>query len=157
MRKLLFPLYIISILISCQGCGSVKTQEDIPMQKLTGIWLRQGDASAGDTIKIQYIQESNQFIGVLTKVSQHSKMFGYQPGDVKWKFIRINDDHTILIQNLNSTITREEESGRILSTEKTYGPFLITVIDENHISMQNQGIPDNRRIGNHQTWRRISK
>lgn len=119
--------------------------------------MREGDASAGDTIKIEHFENENATVGILTKVSNHSKMFGYQPGDVKWKFVRINDDDTILIQNLNSTITREEQSGRIISTQKIYGPFLITVIDENTISMQNKDTADDQRIGNLQKWRRISR
>lgn len=159
MRKLLFFFCLTAILLSCQSWSSVKAEESADhIKKLSGVWLREGDASAGDVIKIEYIQEQNITVGILTKVSNHSKMFGYQPGDIKWKLIRINDDGSILINNLNSTITREEGSGRIISTVKTYGPFLITVRDRNLISLQNKDTSaDDHRIGNEQKWRRISK
>lgn len=158
MRKLPFFFCLAAVLLSCQSWASVKAEEPADhIKKLTGVWLREGDASAGDVIKIEHIEEQNVTVGVLTKVSNHSKMFGYQPGDIKWKLIRINEDGTILINNLNSTITREEASGRIISTVKTYGPFLITVRDENLISLQNKDTADDHRIGNEQKWRRISK
>lgn len=153
---MLFLFCLVLCAASCRSTASVDADDPVRAKHLSGVWVREGDPSAGDVIRIEQSGEGNELIGVLIKVSNHSKMFGYEPGDVKWKFVTINNDGTILIKNLNSTLVREEGTGRVISITKNYGSFLVTVISKTQISLQNQDTTDSKRIGNDQKWRKIS-
>lgn len=160
MRKLLVGILLIctlTIFTSCRSAtASLEEIEEPPkLRQLSGVWRREGDKSEGDIVNIIFYEDGRQPVGILSSVSPYSETFGYKPGDIKWKFIRVNEDGTILINNLNSTLTREEESKRVISIVKDYGPFLITIIDKNLISLQSKDTSDKARIGNTQKWRRI--
>lgn len=149
MRIFLFSLVLSVSLLSCAG---VNLNESSYVHKITGTWERQGDASAGDVVRIEQTDADMPPVGILTKVSKHSELFGYKVGDIKWKFVRVQSKNTILIENLNATITREEGTGRIIKTIKSYGPFVATLSKEGILSINTLEKGPENRIGNIQVW-----
>ncbi|MGL4525243.1 MAG: hypothetical protein ACRCVN_07000 [Spirochaetia bacterium] len=147
-------MFLCLVFVSC-GKMAFSPHDPQYAQQVAGLWERYGDESEGDIIKIEQRDEKSQPIGVLVKVSAHSALFGYQKGDIKWKLVKVHDKSTILVDNLNATITREHGTGRILNTTKNYGPFLLKRLDKKNLSLQSTEKGQEARIGNQQTWRLI--